>query len=123
MLLRNVLSVAPGATVFDLPLISAAIAGVPTSSVVAAFLSDAHAAFEELLASIQQLRKTEDRRWQRPWVLLNAWAVFNNGNEHRRGSSGAAFNYTSNPLHPLNVSVGKVAAEHDVVRCDAAVGP
>jgi hypothetical protein len=115
MLVRNVLSVAPGATIFDLPLIPAAISGVPTGSVVAAFLCDAHAAFEELLASIERLRVDGDRRWKRPWVILNAWAVFNNGNEHRKGSFGEAFNYTTNPLHPLNEIVGRVAAEHDVV--------
>jgi hypothetical protein len=115
MLVRNVLSVAPGATIFDLPVIPAAISGVPTGSGVAAFLCDAHAAFEELLASIEQLRVDGDRRWKRPWVILNAWAVFNNGNEHRKGSFEEAFNYTTNPMHPLNEIVGRVAAEHDVV--------
>jgi hypothetical protein len=117
MLVRNVLSVAPGATIFDLPLISAAIADVPTSSAVATFLSDAHAAFEELFASIRQLRdeqKEDDHQWKQPWVILNAWAVFNNGNEHKEASR-EALNYASNPTHPLNESVGKLAVEHDVV--------
>jgi subtilisin family serine protease len=113
MLARNILQVAPGATIFDLPIVPADITNVP------AFLSDAHAAFSQMLANIEGLRETGDARWQRPWVLVNAWAAFNLGNEHRRGGeSGAAnhpLNYSANPEHPLNIIIGQAASKHDVV--------
>jgi hypothetical protein len=112
MLARNILQVAPGATIFDLPVIPADITNVR------AFLSDAHAAFSEMLANIEGLRETGDARWQRPWVLVNAWAAFNLGNEHRRAEPGAAnhpLNYSANPEHPLNIIIGQAAGKHDVV--------
>jgi hypothetical protein len=112
MLARNILQVAPGATIFDLPLIPADITNVR------AFLSDAHAAFSEMLASIEGLRKKGDARWRRPWVLVNAWAAFNLGKEHRRGEPDGSkhpLNYSANPEHPLNIIVGRAASEHDVV--------
>jgi hypothetical protein len=112
MLARNILQVAPGATIFDLPIIPADITNVR------AFLSDAHTAASEMLASIDGLRRKGDARWQRPWVLVNAWAVFNLGKEHRRGEPDGSkhpLNYSANPEHPLNIVVGKAASEHDVV--------
>ncbi len=112
MLAKNILLVAPGATIFDLPLIPADITNV------GAFLSDAHSAFSEMLASIDGLRLNGDPRWHRPWVLVNAWAVFNLGNEHRRGEPDGPthpLNYSANWAHPLNIMVGQVAREHDVV--------
>lgn len=112
MLARNILEVAPGATIFDLPLIP------PNITNVQAFLSDAHAAFNEMLAGIEALRETGDARWQWPWVLVNAWAVFNLGKEHRRGEpdgSNHRLNYSDNLEHPFNIIVGQAASEHDVV--------
>jgi hypothetical protein len=112
MLARNILQVAPGATIFDLPIIPADITNLR------AFLSDAHAAFSEMLANIEGLRETGDARWQRPWVLVNAWAAFNLGNEHGRGEPGAAnhpLNYSANREHPLNIIIGQAASKHDVV--------
>jgi hypothetical protein len=112
MLARNILEVAPGATIFDLPMIPANITNVR------AFLSEAHAACSEMLAGIKALRESGDAQWQRPWLLVNAWAVFNLGKEHRRGEPDGSkhpLNYSDNPKHPLNIIVGQAASEHDVV--------
>jgi hypothetical protein len=112
MLARNILGVAPGATIFDLPVIPADITNVPV------FLSDAHDAFGEMLASIEGLRAKGDPRWRRPWVLVNAWAAFNLGEEHPRGKPDGPkhpLNYSDNPKHPLNIIVGEAASKHDIV--------
>jgi hypothetical protein len=109
MLARNVLSAAPGATILDLPLIPPTISNIP------AFLCDAHAAFEDLLVTIRRLGDQRDERWKRPWVILNAWAVFNNGNEHKTDALAKDYNYTYNPNHPLNEIIGQMAIEHDLV--------
>jgi len=108
MLVRNILSVAPGATIFDLPLIPPVFSDIP------AFLSDAQDAFEQMLVTINQLRETKNPRWEPPWVILNAWAVFNNGGEYTT-FPGTQYNYTNNPDHPLNEVIGEVAEQHDVV--------
>ena len=107
MLARSILGVAPGATIFDLPVIPADITNVPV------FLSDAHAAFSEMLASIEGLRAKGDPRWRRPWVLVNAWAAFNLGDEYPRGKPDGPkhpLNYSDNPEHPLNIILGRPPA-------------
>ena len=110
MVVRNILSVAPGATILDLPLIPLTISNIP------AFLCDAHAAFEDLRATIQRLRCHGDEQWKRPWVILNAWAVFDDMLEHRTpGLAGKEYDYTYNPKHPLNEIIGDLATEPDLV--------
>jgi hypothetical protein len=97
MIARNVLDLAPDAVLYDVPLIPAHIANVD------AFASKANSAYVALLLFIQFLRGFP--RWSGPWVLVNAWAVFDRATETPLGS------YTQNEQlpfgHPLNNVVGE----------------
>jgi hypothetical protein len=99
---RNILSLAPEATYYDLPLIPSAIADIQQ------FVSDAQAAFETVRHDIGRLRTI--RGVAGPWVMANAWAVFDRSSEVPLGS------YTERAEHPFNDEVEKVeAAGVDVV--------
>lgn len=93
-IVRNILSLAPEATFYDLPLIPPAIADVPQ------FVSDAQAAFETVRHDIGRLRTI--RGVTGPWVMANAWAVFDRSSEVPLGS------YTEGDRHPFNKEVEKV---------------
>ncbi len=93
---RNILSLAPEATYYDLPLIPSAIADIQQ------FVSDAQAAFETVRHDIGRLRAI--RGVTGPWVMANAWAVFDRSSEAPRGS------YTARAAHPFNKEVGNVEA-------------
>jgi hypothetical protein len=96
MIARTILDLAPDAVLFDVPLIPPRI--------TAGFLSSAHAAYIELLAKIWLLRPNQ--RWAGPWILVNAWAIFDRSVEPSLG------NYTENKAvfgHPL-INVIKVFA-------------
>lgn len=100
MLARNIIKTAPGARIFDLPLIPADINDAP------AFLSDAHAAYESMLDTIGKLRR---EGFEGSWIIVNAWAVYNRGQEHRLSGddhSALAFNYSANLEHAFNEVVG-----------------
>jgi subtilisin family serine protease len=90
MLVSNVLSIAPKATIFDCPAVPEEIANIRR------FLSHAHAAYSHMLAGIAHLRELDPGKWSGPWILLNAWATFSRGTEHPAGD------YTNNPDHPFN---------------------
>jgi hypothetical protein len=91
MIARTILDLAPDAVLFDVPLIPSRI----TASFFSG-LSSAHAAYIELLLQIWLRRPYP--RWAGPWILVNAWAVFDRSVEPSLG------NYTENKNvfgHPL----------------------
>jgi hypothetical protein len=97
MVARNVLDIAPNAILYDVPLIPERIVNVLP------FASDAHAIYCVLEVGITFLRLLP--RWSGPWVILNAWAIFDRASETPLGD------YTQNthPLgHPFNNIVGGV---------------
>jgi subtilisin family serine protease len=109
MLVRNVLDIAPNATIFDFPLITGIIPGSR------AFLSDAHAAYLQMLGDIATLQQSE--RWQGPWVFLNAWAIFDRRTEWPRGD------HTADSQHALNLVIEATVDRHfDVVFCAGNCG-
>jgi hypothetical protein len=90
MIARSILDLAPGAVLYDVPLIPERIGLIPP------FLSSADAAYKAILKRIKELRSTPP--WTGPWVLVNAWAIFNRATETPLG------NYTENKQsggHPL----------------------
>jgi subtilisin family serine protease len=110
MIARNILSIAPEATLFDLPLIPERI-GDP-----AKYLSDANAAFISMLDGIKAFK--EARSFPGSWVIVNAWAVFDRRLEQPPGS------YTSNPQHAFYESVRRAVEEEkaDVIFCAGNCG-
>ena len=95
MIARNILDLAPEATLYDVPLIPSRI-GTPHF-----FASHAHAVIQSVIDSIRQLRQQGDPH--QPWILVNAWAIFDRATEEPLGD------YTENrnpgspglPGHPL----------------------
>lgn len=90
MIARSILDLAPDARVYDVPLIPKRIENVGV------FLSSAHAAYETLLRSIDALRATYpvDPQFNGPWILVNAWAIFD------RATEAPAGHYTENTCLP-----------------------
>jgi hypothetical protein len=102
MVARNVLDAARAGAIWDMPLIPGSIDDIP------AFLSDAWAGFRLLIDDIAARRANGSNT--DPWVLSNAWAVFDRRSESPPGS------YTTDPEHPFNLIVAEaVDAGHDVV--------
>jgi len=100
MIARSILDLAPDAVLYDVPLIPERI----TASFFSG-LSAAHAAYAKLLLAI--LLRRPYPRWAGPWILVNAWAVFDRSVEPSLG------NYTENknPFgHPL-INVVKLAIQ------------
>lgn len=88
MIARSILDLAPDAVLYDVPLIP--------ERITTSFLSTAHAAYIELLLKIWGMQTNP--RWAGPWILVNAWAVFDRSIEPLLG------NYTENNNpggHPL----------------------
>jgi hypothetical protein len=103
LIARNVLDLAPDAVLYDVPLVPPRI----TQDLV--FAADAHAAYVALLQAIGFLRQFP--RWSGPWVLVNAWAIFDRASEHPLGD------YSENRHpdgHPLNQVIGTAAREHGI---------
>jgi hypothetical protein len=97
MIARTILDLAPDAVLYDVPLIP--------ERITTSFLSTADAAYRELLLQIWLRRPYP--RWAGPWILVNAWAVFDRSVEPSPG------NYTENknPFgHPL-INVVKLAIQ------------
>ena len=95
MIARTVLDLAPDAVLYDVPLIP--------ERINTSFLSTAHGAYIELLVNIWLMRSNP--RWAGPWILVNAWAIFDRSVEPSLG------NYTENNNaggHPL-INVVKLA--------------
>jgi hypothetical protein len=96
MMVRNILDAAPDATFYDVPLIP------PRISNVTGFIGDALGAFTELRLLIAFLRQLGLPPWDGPWILVNAWSIFDRSTEYPRGD------YTENPHHPLNVVIDEM---------------
>jgi len=92
---ETVLSVAPRANILDLPLLPSDIRNLQT------YLSWAAGAYGMLKGLIPWLRQFP--RYSGPWVVCNAWAVYDLSQDAPPGSS---LNYGSNPNNPLNLAVG-----------------
>ncbi len=93
---RNLMSLAPEATYYDLPLVPSMITSIPQ------YVSDAQAAYETVRQDIDRLRTL--RGVTGPWVMVNAWAIFNRGSELNN------HDYTENPGHPFNLEVANMDA-------------
>src|ERR1700682_910590 len=75
MIARTILDLAPGAVLYDVPVVPKRIASVPD------FVGTAHAqaAYDALLLKIGSLQATAP--WTGPWILVNAWAIFDRATE------------------------------------------
>jgi|SRR5271165_795259 len=109
MMVRNILDAAPNASIYDFPLIP------PRIWDISPFVADAQAAFQQLRHDIRFLGRWP--QWTGPWVLVNAWAVFDRRSEHPAGD------YTDNLAHPLNAEVTRAADDGlDLVFCAGNCG-
>ena len=99
MMVRNILDAAPDATFYDVPLIPLRISNVT------GFIGDALGAFTELWLLIGFLRQLGIPPWDGPWILVNAWSIFDRSTEYPHGD------YTENPHHPLNVVVDDIVGD------------
>lgn len=98
MVVRNILSLAPNARIWDVPLIPRRIDNVN------AYLVDAAFAYFLILLWLGLVDDgSED------WIVVNAWAIFDRGSEVPLG------HYTTDPTHPVNWLVRALAARADVV--------
>jgi subtilisin family serine protease len=97
MLIRNIADAAPDATFYDVPLIPARISNVM------GFLCTALNVFNQLQQLIEFLRTLSNAQWGGPWVLVNAWSIFDRSTEMPPGD------YTGNLNHPLNLVVDAMA--------------
>ena len=109
MIARNVLDIAPEASLYDLPLIPPRIDDIPT------FLHDAHVAYQLMLTDIRQRGGS--------WVLVNAWAVFDRRSENP--DRGYTENDYTGPfkLHEFTQDVsGAIDSGIDVLFCAGNCG-
>jgi len=97
MIVRNIVDAAPDATFYDVPLIPARIGNLQ------GFLSQALHVLFLLKALIEFLRSTTISPWNGPWVLVNAWSIFN-----RSAMEVPLGDYTENPHHPLNALIDAI---------------
>jgi hypothetical protein len=95
MMVRNILAVAPGAKVFDCPVIPARITHIPT------FVSGVLAAYQQMRSDIAAWRAAGQHLG--PWVFVNAWAIFDRKSEEPAGD------YTDNPYHCFNLMMERMA--------------
>jgi Subtilase family len=105
MIARSILDLAPNVVLYDVPLIPPRITSVPV------FASTADAVYRVLIVLIALLRTLP--RWSGPWILVNAWAIFDRASEWPLGS------YTQNTAiggHPLiNIVAQTVQQYIDVI--------
>jgi hypothetical protein len=101
MIVRNILETVPNATFWDIPLIPLAIDNIN------GFLATARCAVRGVLRYVKGLGD------HRPWVMVNAWAIYDRSSEYPPGD------YTENTRpggHPFNRLITKVVdAGIDVV--------
>jgi len=101
MIAQNILSIAPQATLFDLPLVPWAITDAQ------AYLSTADIAFRRMLRDIREWKN--DKTHSGPWVMVNPWGIYDS-------SLDPHGHYTNNPDNPFNRLVaGAVADGIDVI--------
>jgi subtilase family protein len=109
MMVRNIRDAAPDAGIWDFPIIP------PRISDDAVFTHVAQVAFNAMLDDIQFL--SQFPRWSGPWILVNAWAIFD------RSTDIPAGDYTNRLTHPFNQAVTRAANDgHDVVFCAGNCG-
>jgi Subtilase family len=96
MMVRNIVDAAPDATFYDVPLLPLRITDVN------GFIGDALGAFTQLKQLIEFLRQLGTPPWNGPWILVNAWSIFDRSTEHPLGD------YTENPHHPLNILIDQM---------------
>ena len=95
MVAHNILRVAPQVKFFDLPMVPERITDVDRF-----FLNTANAAYRRM---VNYLKWRKARNEAEPWIVVNAWAIFDRSSEHPRGS------YTDGPDHPFNKLVAEAA--------------
>jgi Subtilase family len=110
MIANNVLQVAPDVRIFDLPMVPPRITDIQDF-----FLHTADAAYRIMLDTIEQYQIVG---WfPGPWILVNAWAIYDRKSEHPPGC------YTNNPSHPFNQLVAEAVRDGiDVVFCAGNCG-
>jgi hypothetical protein len=96
MIAKNILSVAPNVTFFDLPLVPWKISDIPC------FLHLADAAFRKMLADIKTW-KAGPRPG--PWILVNPWGIFDKSTEFPKGW------YTNNLQNPFNLLMAQAVRD------------
>jgi hypothetical protein len=94
---ETVLSVTPNANIFDLPLLPSHIVNL------GGFLSWAAGVYWLLSVQIPWLRQLP--RYQGPWVLCNAWAVYNLAQDPPPPNP---YNYSQNPFNLMNLGVAQL---------------
>jgi subtilisin family serine protease len=110
MVANNILQVAPDTTLFDLPMVPPRIIDIEDY-----FLCTADAAFRMMLDDIETSQAGQED--PTPWILVNAWAIFDRSQEYPPGS------YTNDPYHPFNMMVAEAAESgFDVVFCAGNCG-
>jgi hypothetical protein len=110
MIANNILQVAPDARIFDLPMVPPRI-----TDVLDFFLHTADAAYQAVTDSIDLYRLSG--QYTGPWILVNAWAIYDTKSEVPPGS------YTNGPQHAFNLEVvDAVNSEIDVVFCAGNCG-
>ena len=109
LIARNVLDIAPDAIVYDYPLIPTPV--IPKINV---FASDANAAYLCLLYWIERMRKLP--RWSGPWILVNAWAIFDRASEDPLGDYTEDKNNCDPQSigHRLNKVIADAARRHHI---------
>src|SRR2546426_87303 len=105
MVAYDVRIAAPDAQLFDYALLKS------QAGTWAAFLSDAIAAFADL---VERVNAAPGR-----WVVNNSWGLFDRASDAPIGSPE---NYSANPDHPLNQVTGALVAAGADVFCPVAVG-
>ena len=74
------------------------------------FIGDALAAFTQLKQLIEFLSQLATSPWNGPWIIVNAWSIFDRSTEHPLGD------YTENPHHPLNVIIDEMVGDgNDII--------
>jgi Subtilase family len=110
MMVRNIRNTAPKVNIWDMPLIPPRIWDIDV------FISDAQAAFDYMLSDIRNYL-IRFPRWSGPWVLVNAWAIFDRRSEHPSGD------YTNRLSHPFNAEITTAVLEgRDVIFCAGNCG-
>lgn len=95
MILRSIQSLAPDATIFDCPILP------PRLGELRKFLSAVQTAYDDIGANIDRFRHTVEHPG--PWVIVNAWAVYD------RSTESQIVNYTANINHQFNRLVTDMA--------------
>lgn len=110
MIANNVLKIAPDVRIFDLPMVPPRITDIPDF-----FLHTADAAYQSVLDTVNLYRT--NGQFPGPWVLVNAWAIYDTKSEVPPGS------YTNGPHHPFNKKTVELVNDGvDVVFCAGNCG-